>query len=226
MCFLPLGIVGLAAGRAHWAMAGVFVLFVLLYMTFIFFASHYLIVIIPTCLFLALLGARQLERLVAGRLRDYLTCFLTLVFFTTAIFCLPEVSGLRDDPKVSVPMQVFNRQLRRIERPAVVFFHSRPDNPNAWKQDQAYNIDAAWPDDSPIVRAQDLGARDIELVRYYAQRQPARIYYRFQQESRQLTRLGTATQLLEDPQRLRPPEILPASKRLTPPGKESPDDPE
>jgi hypothetical protein len=229
MFFVPLGIVGLAAGgRAHWAMAAVFVLFVLLYMTFMFFAAHYLIVITPVGIFLALVGARQLERLVTGRLRNYLTCFLALVFFTTAIGCLPEISGLRDDPKVSLPMQSFNRELQRIERPAVVFFHCRPDNPQAWRHEQVFTIDAAWPDDSPVVRAHDLGSRNIELVRYYAQRQPERIYYRFQQESQQLTRLGTATQLLADPHRLLPPppEALPATKPLTPPGKGLPDDPD
>jgi hypothetical protein len=227
MFFVPLGLVGLAGGRAHWAMAGVFVLFVLLYMTFMFFAAHYLIVITPVGLFLALLGARQLERLATGRLRNYLTCFLTLVFFTTAIACLPEVSGLRDDPSVSLPLQSFNRELQRIERPAVVFFHCQADNPNAWRHEQVFTIDAAWPDDSPVVRAHDLGERDIELVRYYAQRQPERIYYQFQQEAQQLIRLGTATQLLADPTRLHPPELLPPDpKPRKPRTKALLDDPE
>jgi 4-amino-4-deoxy-L-arabinose transferase-like glycosyltransferase len=107
--FVPLGIVALAR-RTHLAMAAVFVLFVLLYMTYPYFVPHYLIVIMPAGLFLVLLGAR-----------------------------------------------------------------------------------------------------DIELVRYYAQRQPQRIFYQYQQEARQLIRLGTAAELLGDPKRLQPPEMLPAS---------------
>jgi hypothetical protein len=227
--FIPLGIVGLVAAGgqrrpAHLALAGVFVLFVLSYMTFMFFAAHYLIVILPTGLFLALLGARQLERWVAaGRWRNYLTCFAALVLVTTSALCLPEVCGKPDDPKVSLEMRDFNRQLPNLERPAVVFFRWQRDgddpntlrNPNAWKHEQVYNIDSAWPDDSPVVRAQDLGPRNIELVRYYAQKQPGRIFYQYQQDARQLVRLGSATELRDDPRRLLVPDLQPATKPLS-----------
>jgi len=66
---MPLGVVGLAT-RRQWALAGVFVLFVLGYMTFMFFAAHYLIVVTPVGLFMVVLGARQLERF-AGRIGNY-----------------------------------------------------------------------------------------------------------------------------------------------------------
>ncbi|MDB5320441.1 MAG: putative rane protein [Phycisphaerales bacterium] len=219
--FIPLGIAGLRT-RQQWAMAAVFVISVVGSMTFMLFAAHYLVVVAPTGLLMVVLGMRQLERF-AGRLGNYAACFLTLCLFVTAIGCLPEFNtGMRDEPSVSTTMQGFNRQVAGMEKPAVVFFHSRPDNPDAWRHEQVFNIDAAWPDDSPVVRAQDLGPRDIELVQYYAQKQPARVFYRYQQESQQLTRLGTTAELLANASRLRPPTTAPTSK----PAKGTSDDPD
>jgi hypothetical protein len=167
-----------------------------------------------------------LERFAGRRLGRYVSPFVTLILAGTALGCLPEIVGARDEPRDSTPMKAFNAQMATMEKPAVVFFHSQPDNVNAWRHEQVYNIDAAWPDDARVVRAQDLGSRDIELVRYYAKRQPTRVFYRFEQESQHLIRLGTATELLEHPDRLKTADVPPASQPLAPEGKESPDDPE
>jgi hypothetical protein len=201
-------------------------------MTFMFFASHYLIVITPIGLFIVVLGARQLESF-AKPLRNFMTCFLVLSLAATAVACLPELNtGMRDEPNISQEISDFNRQMQQAQRPAVVFFHWQrdPDDPtrlknsNAWKHEEVYNIDAAWPDDSPVVRVQDLGPRDVELVQYYAQRQPSRVFYRYQQDTRQLTRLGTATELRDDPRKLITPDMTATSKPTIPPKKPSPDD--
>jgi hypothetical protein len=201
--FVPLGIVGLR-GRGQWGLAAVLALFTIGYMTFMFFAAHYLVVVIPAGLLLVVVGLKQLERLAGdGRLRSYITVFCTLVIVATSAACLPEGAAHPDEPRVSLPMHAFNHQVPQMDKPAVVFFHSQPDNKSAWRHEQVFNIDAAWPDDSPVVRAQDLGDRDIELVRYYAQKQPNRVFYRFELESRTLTRLGTATELRDHPERIR-----------------------
>lgn len=230
LLLMPLGVVALGT-RRDWALASVFVLFVLGYMTFMFFASHYLVVVTPIGLFIVVLGARQLEQF-ARPLRDFITCFLVLCLAATAVACLPEFNqGMRDEPNVSQEISDLNKQLQQAQRPAVVFFHWQRDpddptrlkNPNAWKHEEVYNIDAAWPDDSPVVRVQDLGPRDIELVRYYAQRQPSRIFYRYQQDTRQLTRLGTATELRDDPRKLLTADMTAMSRPTTQP-KKSPDD--
>jgi hypothetical protein len=65
-------------------------------------------------------------------------------------------------------------------------------------EEPVYNNAAAWPDDQDIVRAHDLGARNIEIVRYYAERQPDRTFYRFDRAARTLTPLGTAPTLLRE----------------------------
>jgi len=166
------------------------------------------------------------DRCLSGRVEDR-SCLAA-----TAVACLPELNqGMRDEPNVSQEISDFNKQLQQAQRPAVVFFHWQRDpddptrlkNPNAWKHEEVYNIDSAWPDDSPVVRVQDLGPRDIELVRYYAQRQPSRVFYRYQQDTRQLTRLGTATELRDDPRKLITPDMTATSRPTTQP-KKSPDD--
>jgi len=59
-----------------------------------------------------------------------------------------------------------------------------------------YNWQVVWPDDARVVRAHDLGAqRDLELYRYYAQREPARRVYRYDLKDRSLVFLGTAGEL-------------------------------
>jgi hypothetical protein len=71
-----------------------------------------------------------------------------------------------------------------------------------WKTEQTYNAEAAWFDDEPIVRAHDLGSRDTELLHYYADKQPNREVYLFDQASQELTDLGNVARLAADPQQM------------------------
>jgi len=105
-----------------------------------------------------------------------------------------------------------------MTKPALVFFRSLPDNESAWRHEQVYNVEGAPIDASPVVRARDLGPRNIELVRYYADRQPERTVYIFHQEAGQLQRIGAAAEIRDHPQLLdvpdvRPPEPPPAPAR-------------
>ncbi len=127
---------------------------------------------------------------------------------------------MKDEPKVSPALQAFNRQERTMAKPALVFFRSLPDNDSAWRHEQIYNIEGAPIDESPVIRARDLGPRNIELVRYYADKQAARIVYFFHQEAGQLQRLGTATEIRDHPVLLDVPEVRPA-----PDGKKTPVEP-
>ena len=103
-----------------------------------------------------------------------------------AIVSLPEISG--PDKTTSSPvMQSFNQQAQTIHEPAVVFFRYPDNDPMAWRHEQTYNIDAADIDDERIVRAQDLGVRNIELVRYYQRIGQHRRFYIFDQKTRVLS---------------------------------------
>jgi hypothetical protein len=63
-------------------------------------------------------------------------------------------------------------------------------------EEPVYNIDAPWPDDQRIVRAQDLGDRNGELLNYYAQLQPDRMVYRFDRHTLSLEPLGNVAELV------------------------------
>jgi len=68
-------------------------------------------------------------------------------------------------------------------------------------QEPVYNVDVAWPDDAPIIHAHDLGeARNQEIFRYYAERQPDRRFFLFVRQDFDpdgpvLSYLGTAKEL-------------------------------
>jgi len=71
-------------------------------------------------------------------------------------------------------------------------------------EEPVYNFDAPAIDDNPIVRAHDLGARNIEIARYYAEHQPERKFYLFDRKTGDVTPLGTARQYLESLERSAP----------------------
>jgi hypothetical protein len=66
---------------------------------------------------------------------------------------------------------------------------------NSVDLEPVYNADVAWPDDAQVIRAHDRGEQNIELYRYYAQRQPDRWIYLFDRNDGSLTELGQAKQL-------------------------------
>jgi hypothetical protein len=50
----------------------------------------------------------------------------------------------------------------------------------------------AWPDDATVIRAHDLGARNQELIDYYARVSPGRWVYLYDKSTRELVSLGKA----------------------------------
>jgi hypothetical protein len=78
-------------------------------------------------------------------------------------------------------------------KPAIVLFHFPPDgNPHI---EPVYNVDVARPDDAPVIRAQDLGARNKEIFDYYAARQPQRAFYLYNRSDLSIRFLGFAKDL-------------------------------
>ena len=78
-------------------------------------------------------------------------------------------------------------------RPAVILFH-QPDSD--WFVEPVYNLEAAWPDDQLVVRANDLGDGNGALFRYYARRQPGRVAWRYDVDRDVLVRLGVVSELV------------------------------
>ena len=82
------------------------------------------------------------------------------------------------------------RLASEVQPPAVVLFRFPPNGPPAIEP--VYNLTTPWPDDSPIIRAHDLGDRNIEIFNYYAKLQPDRRFYLYDRGTGSLTDLGLA----------------------------------
>ena len=186
---LPISLLGWH-GRRRWVLGSILLLFPFAYVTWVMFLPYYASVVAPLVAFAVVLGATQVvERF--PLYRKAVSTWLAASIFFLALISLPEFGG-KDKTAVSEVMQTYNNLAASIQRPSVVFFRYPTDDPMAWRHEQTYNIDAANIDDQFIVRAQDLGERNIELIRYYQARQPGRDFYRFDQSTKLLTKYPLA----------------------------------
>jgi hypothetical protein len=225
LLILPLGVLGAATiargGGAHrgsrvalWVIAGVLPAFVLLYMGYTIFLEHYALLVIPSIALLVVLGGRALESAWPGTRRSIAVAF-TVGVVALCVTVLPELNPLW--PKHTADGKPFPltddetfhpndlgrmRALREHEQdlaPAVILFHYTrpPDRQMLWiSQEPVYNTATAWPDDAPVIHAHDLGPeRNREIISYYAQRQPDRMFCRWDLYTGQLTQMGTAREL-------------------------------
>ena len=189
---LPLGMAG-AARKGRWVLAATPLTFLAGYLGSPAFLSHYCVVAAPG-LILCLAAAPEVARRVLPRAGGAVSIVLLLAVATLGIGQLPEVAGTKDDP-VHWPLVHYNYEVlpKQVTPPAVVLFRYSPNS--SFHEEPVYNIDAARPDDAPIIRAHDLGPRNREVVEYYAGREPQRRFYRFDRGDGSLTPLGTAAEL-------------------------------
>jgi hypothetical protein len=187
---------------------------VLLYMGYTIFLEHYALLVIPSIALLVVLGGRALESAWPGTRRSIAVAF-TVGVVALCVTVLPELNPLW--PKHTADGKPFPltddetfhpndlgrmRALREHEQdlaPAVILFHYTrpPDRQMLWiSQEPVYNTATAWPDDAPVIHAHDLGPeRNREIISYYAQRQPDRMFCRWDLYTGQLTQMGTAREL-------------------------------
>jgi hypothetical protein len=164
-------------------------LFVGLYALYVYFFPHYVIVVAPAIIGGILIGANQLVN-VRGALHLFIAA--------TALAALPQVDPtMRDDMFDAPLLHAVDAKLSGLTDPSVVLFaYSAARNVD---EEPVYNADVAWPDDARIIRAHDLGDRNSEIFRYYADLQPQRRFYRFDEKDYSLAYLGTARELAYNP---------------------------
>jgi hypothetical protein len=189
LLFIPVGFLGLR-DPFRLAVAGAVGLFIILYTFYAFMFRWYPVPLIPSVFLLLLLGVDALSRLRSdGR---FFGTFPVLMAGALAICALPGV-----DPRVNdngLPAQEL-RQIdyvlnTKVRPPAVVLFRYRTSHLIGPAEEPVYNYDVAWPDNAPIIKAHDLGKeKNIQLFRYYAQRQPRRRFYLYDRATQRLTRL-------------------------------------
>lgn len=184
---LPLVAVGLLVvlrDRRRVVVAGVIPFFLLVYYFNTFFLEHYALIIAPAVLLLAVLGIR---RTAAAWPRHGLAIrsSLSAGLLAVSVLLLPEFNRFwpdrhqsGDETMTSSIMRMAKVELPpALDKPAIVLFAYRFGD--SIVEEPVYNSETSWPDDAPVIYAHDLGNRNQELYRYYAERQPERQVYRF-----------------------------------------------
>ena len=193
LALLPVGFVA-SRRRGCWVVAGSIPLFLLLYAFNPFFLLHYSIPLAAAVGLCVVLGARAVEESFgAESSRRTAGTFVTTAIALLAAASLPQFNRhVHDEPYQTPSLDRTEQVLAEIPAPAVVLFHFSPKcNVH---EEPVYNLDVTWPDDAPIIRAQDLGPRNADLLRYYAVRQPARTYYLFDRFSGAVFPLGNVAE--------------------------------
>lgn len=189
---LPMGCLALVA---PWRMAVAVgaLLLPLMYAFFPVYLKHYGLIAAPAFIFLTLAGVEELRKRFAA-----LHAPLTLAIAVLAVGSLPELRGVHD-PFMQAPyLADINAKLAGLEhKPAVVLFHYDLGRTDV-HEEPVYNLDVAWPDDAPVIRAQDRGADNHRIFEYYAKRQPRRYFYRYDRTTTELTPMGYAEDLAAD----------------------------
>ncbi|MGA2498860.1 MAG: glycosyltransferase family 39 protein, partial [Tepidisphaeraceae bacterium] len=161
-----------------WMAGLMLVVFVAVYVPNTFFLEHYAMIVAPAVIILTLAGLQA----TADRLPQMApTVVCTGIAFSVG-FSLNSLHELNpavyDETFQSTMLWFVHEELpQKVHGPAVVLFRYRPGD--RITEEPVYNSDVPWPDDAPVIKAHDLGARNIEIYRYYAQRQPQRMFYRF-----------------------------------------------
>jgi hypothetical protein len=193
---LPLMFAGLtAASPRAWLVLGTLPLFVAVYVCYVFFMPHYPVIVAPAVIVAVLLGMRTLSGQ-SGRFRPIVGTWLGLMVMGVAVAALPQFDSTADDRMFDAPLLArVNEVLTSLpHRPAVVLFRYNPRRDV--HEEPVYNADVAWPDDAPVIRAHDRGDHEnVAIFRYYADHQPQRAFYRFDEASGSITYLGIAHEL-------------------------------
>jgi hypothetical protein len=196
----PLALAGL--NRLRMVMLATFPVYLLLSAPYVFFMPHYVTTVMPAIILAMLTGAKAVVKLAsqasqparARVLGRFAMVGLVLFIAGEAIAAFPPWTNAQDYWHPADLMVDANQQLASLpHRPAVVLFTFDPYR--HLDEEPVYNADVAWPDDAEVIRAHDLGAKNAEIFRYYAEHQPNRFFYRFDEATGKVQPLGLASEL-------------------------------
>jgi hypothetical protein len=196
VCTLPAGILALLLPPAFFGLNrldrltffSAAPIFILLYVPNPFFLVHYTVPLVPVTAFLIALSIRQLSRGNTGT-----RAFFSLIVLAVCFSVIPEFRpDIRDGRVPPMPLTaLLHDHLDEAAGPGsvVLICYQTGDNP---VEDPVYNDDVVYPDIAPVIRAHDLGSRNMEIAYYYAIHQPWRRFYLLDRKEN----AGRATPLL------------------------------
>jgi hypothetical protein len=189
----PVSILGLT-DRRRWVMWLMFWTYSIAGAFFYLFNPHYVMAVAPALTFSLLLGSDVLQKTFSTR--GVLAVFLPLLIFFLAIqrTAMNQQGIFVDNSVDNVIWWDSNYVPTKVTPPAIVLYQY-DSKEYAALNEPVYNWDVLTPDDAPIIRAHDLGPRNVELFDYYAKLQPNRMVWRFDRRDKKLTLLGNVRDL-------------------------------
>jgi hypothetical protein len=209
LLLIPIGLLGLR-GIRRWVFWAVLPLFIIFYLPSTFFLEHYAVLVAPAVILTVLMGGRRLASAFRGWERPAFAAFagaVMMISFTSLWeinqLVAPSDKMISDETFPSPILRYVNEYLpyrEDLQKPAVILFTYHPGG--KFSEEPVYNTDVAWPDDAPIIRAHDLGARNQEIFNYYARVKPDVTFYQFDSmkvEKKQdpLVKLGSASSIAQ-----------------------------
>jgi hypothetical protein len=191
MILLPVGLLAVLGVRG--VLYATLPLCVIAYAFYTFSVPQYLVIAAPAAAMGVVLGIEAIAS-VFPQISTFARTFLSLSIVALVLTQLPQFNPyMTDDMFRTTDLKAVAQMLDAIDRkPAVVLFHYQPgkDNPHI---EPVYNTDVAWPDDALVIRAHDLGARNVEIFRYY----PDRAFYMCNPRFSAPRYLGTGRELAD-----------------------------
>lgn len=196
---VPVGVVGWVFGRSDGRrrigakmLVGIVPCFVIGYAFYAYFLPSYPILIAPAVAMLIAIAPRALATL-APQVGRYLRPMAVGAIVLLAVLQLPEFNRFVFDQRSPSPWETKRQQVAALPAPAIVLFDV--DGKLADGLMPVYNESVVNPDDAPIIQANDLGKRNIELFTYYAKRQPERSVFRYRMSDTAPVYLGKVADL-------------------------------
>ena len=181
----------------RWALVSIIAIWCVAYSFYAFDYAHYYVTVLPSIPVLIFAGFESITR-VFPRAGELVKCFRVIIPSTIAVMVLPQFKADVIDQFVDSGIEDVVRQFEAKvpDDRSILMVRWGAQSVPEWEV--VYNIHDSWPDDARVIRAQDLGAdRNIELYRYYAQRQPDRVVYLYDRGAGTFSRIGPVTELLK-----------------------------
>jgi hypothetical protein len=209
--FVPIGLLALRERRQR-VLAATLFCFIAFYIFYVFYIPHYMVVIAPAMIVLALLGFRAAGETIGRlwpRVSNAAVLLALLLPAALAMGALPELNRAVHDedifgpnflhgemPLVEEKLTDLSSQLAPGEQ-ALVLFRFHPDL-NLFDEEPVYNTSTGWPDDAKVIRAHDRREeKNKVLFRYYAdvRHKPGMQVYLYDRATGLMSRLGTVETL-------------------------------
>jgi hypothetical protein len=162
----------------------------------VFLFSQYYVVFMACAIVCVFAGSDAIVKATSGRLRRAADAAQVILPVVISVMVMPQFKRDVQDRWLSNSTEIaLEAAIQRLggQQAIVIVRYSASVSP---EEEVVFNFDVAWPDDARVIRAHDLGDdRNRELYRYYAQRQPRRIVYRFDRADGSMRRLGLVTHL-------------------------------